>query len=133
MRDAVAPDHEPSAPVAADRASHRRDHAMTEMNPRIGVERESADPLSLERHNIHVHDGGPPVVERAKAAGDRLVKCIGISDSLPIRTERAGDVDEAPLLALTPSAQPGQEGIRSDPVSGTLRPKASVHALEINN
>ena len=64
---------------------------MTEMNPRIGVERESADPLSLERHNIHVHDGGPPVVERAKAAGDRLVKCIGISDSLPIRTERAGD------------------------------------------
>jgi len=66
-----------------------------------------------------MHDGGAPCIDCAETARDCRVKPSRIGDPFPMRSEGAAKIDETPLLARMPAAQPGQEGVR--PLRGSLR------------
>src|SRR5581483_6784036 len=77
----------------------------------------------LEWHDVHMHDRCAPCIERTKAARDGFIKPVRITDSFALSTERSGDVDEVPLLALTSGTKLGQERV------GQLRLSVGINPL----
>jgi hypothetical protein len=70
-----------------------------------------------------MHDCGTSCIDCAEAARDCRVNPIRITDPFAMRTECAGDVDEAPLLVPPCGSKLGQERVTS------MRSAVGIHSL----